>query len=157
MTGGGKKSTAYEFERLMGKLLDLKRRYRFKLVVGGLGVWQLRALEKKFGIDVLFEGEAEITFPEIVKEIIRGHEVPKYVVGRIANPEEIPSIHTPSRNGLVQVTKGCPRGLRLNSSAIKKLFDETFRAVRKYGVGKLSFSHVTLSLALTIKRVVAQE
>ena len=202
MTGGGETCTAYEFEKLMSKLSSLKKHHDFKVVVGGPGVWQLRGLEKKFSIDTLFEGEAELTFPEIVREVINGYDLPKYVASKITPPDEIPPIITPSRNGLVQVTRGCPRGcqfckpttfffrsipletivkeavlnalagaseisfitedillygaegLRLNSEAVKKLFDKTFKTVRNYGVKKISFSHVTLSSALTLKEAV---
>jgi radical SAM superfamily enzyme YgiQ (UPF0313 family) len=198
MTGGGKTCTAYEFEKLMSKIKRLKRRYGFKTVVGGPGVWQLRGLEDRFGIDVLFEGEAEITFPELVKSIMRGENPPHYVVGKITPPDKIPPILTPSRNGLIQITRGCPRGcqfckpttfffrsipletilkeaelnakagapeisfitedvllygakgLRLNGDAVRKLFIETFKIVRKYGIDKVSFSHVTLSSALVL-------
>ncbi|RLG86628.1 MAG: radical SAM protein [Thermoprotei archaeon] len=109
LMGGGETCTQYEFERLMMRVLQLKRRYRFKVVVGGPGVWQLRGLEKKFGIDVLFEGEAEITFPVLISKILKGEEVPGYVVGEQPAPEAIPTIVTPSRNGIVQITRGCPR------------------------------------------------
>jgi len=202
MTGGGKSCTALEFERLMSKLSLLKRHYRFKVVVGGPGVWQLRGLEKRFGIDVVYEGEAELTLPRVIKDLINGYDVPKYVVGRMPPPDEVPTILTPSRNGLVQITRGCPRGcqfckpttfffrsiplqtiireallnalagakeisfitedvllygargLKLDSEAVKKLFRETFIAVGRHGVRKISFSHVTLSSALVLKDAV---
>ena len=110
MTGGGKTCTALEFEKLMYKISRLKEKYNFKVIVGGPGIWQLRGLEKKFNIDVLYEGEAEITFPIIVRKLLNGEDVPKFVVGKIVPPEEIPTIVTPSRNGHVQITRGCPRG-----------------------------------------------
>ena len=202
MTGGGKTCTAYEFEKLMFKISKLKEKYRFKVVVGGPGVWQLRGLEEKFDIDVLYEGEAEITFPIVIKKLIKGEEVPKFVIGEIAPVEKIPTIITIPRNGQVQITRGCPRGcqfckpttfffrsipldkilkeaelnaragakeisfvtedvllygakgLSLNSNAVKELFDKTLKTVRKYGVRKITFSHVTLSSALVLKDAV---
>ncbi len=203
LTGGGETCTRYEFEKLMLIIKNLKRKYKFKLIVGGPGVWQLRGLEDKYGIDVLFEGEAELTFPKIARDIIQGREVPRHVLGEPPPPGLIPSIVTPSRNGMVQITRGCPRrckfcsptmfnfrsipletilkeieinlksgiktiglvtedimlyganGLKLNVSAIKKLFDNATRLARKYNVSEpIGFSHVTLSSALIAKEAV---
>jgi len=109
LSGGGVTCTQYEFERLMKKLAKLRRRYKFKVIVGGPGVWQLRNAEKKYGIDVLFDGEAELTLPLVVRRILSGEDVPKYVRGDIAPVDKIPPILTPSRNGGVQITRGCPR------------------------------------------------
>ena len=115
LSGGGDTCTHYEFERLMETVRELKRRYRFKVVVGGPGVWQLKGLESRYDIDVLFEGEAELTFPKLVKDILEGKEVPKHVFGESAPPSLIPPIVTPSRNGIVQITRGCPRRCRFCS------------------------------------------
>ncbi|MET1100934.1 MAG: radical SAM protein [Pyrodictiaceae archaeon] len=202
MTGGGKTCTAYEFERLMARIMKLKKKYGFKVVVGGPGVWQLRGLLDKFGIDVLYEGEAEEDFPRLAKSLLSGEKAPRIVVGRPVPPEKIPAIVTPSRSGHVQVTRGCPRGcqfckpttfifrsipldtilreaelnaragareisfvtedillygakgLKLDSEAVKKLFSETLKVVKPYGVNRLSFSHVTLSSVLVAKDAV---
>ncbi len=118
LTGGGETCTRYEFEKLMYIVKNLRRKYKFKLVVGGPGVWQLRGLENKYRIDVLFEGEAELTFPKIVKDILEGREVPRHVLGEPPPPSLIPPIVTPSRNGIVQVTRGCPRRCRFCSPAM---------------------------------------
>ena len=109
LSGGGVTCTQHEFEKLMEKLAKLKRKYRFKVVVGGPGVWQLRGREEKFGIDVLFEGEAELTFPLIVRKILSGEDVPRYVKGDVVPVNELSPIVTPSRNGVIQITRGCPR------------------------------------------------
>ena len=115
LTNGGDTCTRYEFEKLMAGVKNLKKRYRFNVVVGGPGVWQLRGFEDKYGIDVLFEGEAELTFPKIVKDILNGGEVPRYVFGESVPSSLIPPIVTPSRNGVIQVTRGCPRRCRFCS------------------------------------------
>ena len=119
MTGGGKSCTAYEFEKLIRRVQKLKAVYRFKVVVGGPGVWQLRGFERVLGIDVLFDGEAEITFPSIAKKILNGEEVPSYVVGEQPSIEMIPPIITPSRNGLVEITRGCPRRCQFCSPTMR--------------------------------------
>ncbi len=110
LAGGGKTCTELEFERLMREIISLKWRYRFKVVVGGPGSWQLRGYEDKYGIDVLYDGECEVTFPAIVRRILNGEEVPRRVSGEPTPVERIPLIVTPSRNGLIQITRGCPRG-----------------------------------------------
>jgi len=115
MMGGGITCTQHEFEKLATKLMGLKRRYKFKLVAGGPGVWQLRGLEEKFGIDVLFDGEAELTFPLIARKLINGEEVSRHVAGDLVPIEQIPPIITPSRNGVVQIARGCPRRCRFCS------------------------------------------
>ena len=109
LTGGGVTCTQYEFEKLMEKLAKLRRKYRFKVIVGGPGVWQLKGLEEKFNIDVLFDGEAELTFPLIVRKVLSGEDIPRYVRGDIVPADKVPLILTPSRNGVVQITRGCPR------------------------------------------------
>ena len=109
LSGGGKTCTELEFEKLIYKIKSLKDKYKFKVIVGGPGNWQLRGYEDKYGIDVLYDGESEITYPLIVKKILDGKEVPRYVHGEFAPVDKIPLITTPSRNGLVQITIGCPR------------------------------------------------
>ncbi len=115
ISGGGPSCTELEFDNLMKVIQDLKKRYRFKVIVGGPGVWQLRGWENQYGIDVLFDGESELTFPILVRKILNGEEVPRYVRGEPPPVESIPLIVTPSRNGLVQITRGCPRRCRFCS------------------------------------------
>ena len=63
----------------------------------------MRGYEDEYGINVLYDGECEITYPLIVKKILNGEEVPRYVHGESAPVDKIPLITTPSRNGLVQI------------------------------------------------------
>ncbi len=119
LLGGGKPCTQYEFEKLMKEVLRLKSKYRFKVIVGGPGAWQLRGKEDHFGIDVLFEGEGELTFPLIAKRIIEGKDVPRRIHGEQVPPEAIPPIITPSRNGTIEITRGCPRRCRFCSPTMR--------------------------------------
>ena len=109
LSGGGMTCTELEFEKLMYEIKNLKKKYKFKVIVGGPGNWQLRGYQDKYGIDILYDGESEITFPLLVKKVLSGEEIPKYVHGEFTPVEKIPIITTPSRNGLVQITRGCPR------------------------------------------------
>jgi len=206
MTGGGTTCTQYEFEKLMWRIKKIreKRGMKFKLVIGGPGAWQLRRVEDRFGIDVLVEGEGEVTFPLLVERIMRGEEVPRHIQGEPTPLEKVPFVSTPSRNGLVEITRGCPRRchfcsptmkffrtiplenvlkelelnlsrgslsasfvtedvllygasatpLKFNPDAVMKLYEESLKVAKRYGIEKIGFSHVTLSSCLANPKVV---
>lgn len=88
-------------------------KYRPKVIVGGQGVWELidSGLQEVLGIDCIVEGEGEGVAPELFIKAVRGEELPRYVVGRSVEPEEISVIRTPSR-GTVEITRGCGRGCK---------------------------------------------
>jgi len=46
------------------------------------------------------------------------------------------------------------RGLQFNPDAIRRLYDETLRLARRYGVDKVGFTHASLASALHLKDVV---
>ncbi|HEC96353.1 MAG TPA: B12-binding domain-containing radical SAM protein [Euryarchaeota archaeon] len=122
--GGGTACTEYEFRRLMQKLNELRKNTKqpFKIVIGGPGAWQLRNKLHEFKIDVLFEGEGEKTAPKLFLDILNGKDTPKRVLGEdIYDPKEIPPISTPSRNGIVQVMRGCPRRCQFCSPSMFKI------------------------------------
>lgn len=109
LLGGGDSCTKIEFLDLMKKVKALRKKYDFRIVVGGPGVWQLTRAKEALGIDVLFFGESETTFPRLARDIIEGKKTPPEVFGEAPFTEAIPSITGPSRLGVVQVTRGCPR------------------------------------------------
>ncbi|MCD6158905.1 MAG: B12-binding domain-containing radical SAM protein [Euryarchaeota archaeon] len=122
--GGGITCTEYEFRSLMKKLNELrkKNKYSYKIIVGGPGAWQLRNKLYEFGIDVLYEGEGEKTAPKVFLDVINGRKVPRRVLGEdVDNPSEIPTIKTASRNGIVQVMRGCPRRCQFCSPSMFKI------------------------------------
>ncbi len=130
--GGGITATQYEFERLMKNLREIRGRgYGFKIVVGGPGVWQLRGRMDEFGVDVLFDGEAEVTFPILAKDIIDGRRSPRFIVGKPPGSDLIPPIITPSRNGLVEITRGCPRRCHFCSPTMKNFRSISFKTIEK--------------------------
>ncbi|MGD0994750.1 MAG: radical SAM protein [Candidatus Bathyarchaeia archaeon] len=117
LLGGGDSCTKVEFLTLMKEVKTLKKKYNFKLIVGGQGVWQLSTVQKALGIDTLFFGEAEVTFPQLASSIINGEKTPSIVYGETPSVDEIPAIVNPSRLGAVQITRGCPRGCQFCSPA----------------------------------------
>ena len=122
--GGGITCTEYEFRILMQKLNELrkKKKYSYKIIVGGPGAWQLRNKLHEFEIDILYEGEGEKTAPKVFLDVLNGRKVPRRVLGEdINDPSEIPTIKTPSRNGIVQVMRGCPRRCQFCSPSMFKI------------------------------------
>ena len=108
-TGGGSPYTKTMFLDFIGKLLSLKRRYGFKIVAGGPGTWQIKEFFQRLGIDYLVHGEGELVFPKICHSIINGEDLPSEIEGKAVPEDMIPLIRGPSRCGVVQVTRGCPR------------------------------------------------
>lgn len=118
--GGGDTCTKVEFLTLMREIRDLREKYNFSVVVGGPGVWQLTQVREALGIDVLFNGEAEVSFPTLVRSIIDGKKPPSLVFGEMPSADVIPAIVNPSRLGVVQVTRGCPRKCQFCSPTMMK-------------------------------------
>jgi len=109
LMGGGGSCTRLLFLNTMKLVMELKRRYGFKLVVGGPGTWQIELIRDKLPVDCLVHGEGELVFPSLCKMAIEGRELPATIDGGSVPVERIPAIVRPSRNGLVQITRGCPR------------------------------------------------
>ncbi|BDC18181.1 radical SAM protein [Acidianus sp. HS-5] len=121
--GGGPTWTAQFFSEFGEKVSRLKERYKFKVIAGGPGAWEL-SLRKPDWVDVVYLGEAEVDLPIVAKKIIDGQDVSPIVKGRNAKLEEIPPIKNPARLGEVQITRGCPRGCKFCS-----ITPETFRSI----------------------------
>ena len=100
---------SHSFQRLMTN--PVLRRYRPKIIVGGQGVWQIVdcGMQEKFGIDCIIEGEGERVAGEIFQKAVLGEDLPKIVKGEMVSPEKAPIIRTPSRCGIVEITRGCGR------------------------------------------------
>ena len=98
-----------------------------KVVVGGPAAWQWLwepELVDKWGVDVVIEGEAEKIVVEIVRKLLNSEPVPKYIsVGakEVPSVNEIPLIKGGSVNGLVEITRGCPRGCKFCSVTLRPL------------------------------------
>jgi len=87
------------------------RRYKPKIIVGGQGVWQIMdsGMQEKLGVDCVVEGEGEGVVGEIFEKAVHGEDLPKIVKGEMVSPEKVPIIRTPSRCGIVEITRGCGR------------------------------------------------
>ena len=108
-TGGGETYTKTMFLEFIYRLLNLKRKYGFKVVAGGPGTWQLKGVFRSLGIDHLFHGEGEAVFPQVSQALMKGESLPEEIEGKTVPEEEIPLIRGPTRGGVVQITRGCPR------------------------------------------------
>jgi radical SAM superfamily enzyme YgiQ (UPF0313 family) len=98
---------------------------RFKLVVGGAGVWQFdyRPEEKeRLGIDNLVAGEVDHIAGEIFLDIIDG-TAPERIPEPLNPPrlEEIPPIRAPSMHGMIEVMRGCGRGCQFCEVTLRRL------------------------------------
>jgi radical SAM superfamily enzyme YgiQ (UPF0313 family) len=124
--------SAAEFLALLRSVRGLKRKYGFKLVVGGAGVWQIptSGLQEKLGIDTVVVGEVEGVIGEFEK-ILRGEQVPKVIYARRAEMEEVPEITAPSLFGVVEITRGCGKGCQFCSPTMRKFYSFPLEKILK--------------------------
>jgi len=116
-TNGGtfQSFTEHKFKELIGAINSIrkKRGTRFKLVVGGPGVWQL--VRKKdeairMGIDHVVVGETEHVIGDIFRSIESDNANWLIMVRGFPRMDEIPPIVNPAYKGMVEVMRGCGRG-----------------------------------------------
>jgi len=121
--GGGESWTSKFFSELSETVVELKEKYHFKVVIGGAAAWQIE-LNRPDWVDSVFEGEAELDFPLLVRKMMSGNEFPRHLQGRMPKVDQIPVITKPTRFGEVQITRGCPRGCQFCP-----ITPETFRSI----------------------------
>jgi len=87
-------------------------RGHLKVVVGGPATWQLTdtGYHRKLGVDLVYEGEFESLGPSIFRKLLAGESLPPIISAPPAKIEDVPTILTPSNEGLVEITRGCGRG-----------------------------------------------
>ncbi len=119
---GGEALNAHEFNILMNHPALLK--YKPRVIVGGSGVWQIKDadMQKKYRIDLLFQGEAENDLIPLVKKILNGEQVPSYFVSRQPDYKKIPLIKHAATYGTVEITRGCGRGCQFCSPTMRKKY-----------------------------------
>ncbi|MEM1614001.1 MAG: radical SAM protein [Thermoplasmatales archaeon] len=177
--GGGPAWNAVYFDELSKKISVLKKKFGFKVVAGGPATWQL-ALERPDWLDTIFNGEADVDLPPLIREAISGNPLPKEVKGRDPKVEEIPTIKKPARLGEVQVTRGCPRGcqfctvtpetfrsiplkniieeVKLNISSGQKIIELLTDDILLYGSTRLSTNHqAVVELFRSVKEAGAEQ
>ena len=102
------------------QLTALKRRHRFKIVVGGAGAWQWIVHADKrpeVDIDVVFDGYFEASGPALFTELLNGRQSAEHVVETDIGADRIEPICDPSLLGIVELSRGCGRGCKFCAMA----------------------------------------
>ncbi len=117
---GGDALNAVEFEKLMKHPSIIK--YKPKIMLGGAGAWQIKeaGAQKKFGIDILFQGEGEHDLVKIVMKLLNNEPLPQYYTAKKPDASEIPLIKNSASYGMVEITRGCGRGCKFCSATMRK-------------------------------------
>jgi len=112
---GGEALNAAEFEKLITH--SAIQSYKPKIIVGGAGSWQINeaGTQKKWGIDVLFQGEGEEDLINVFKKLMNNESVPSYFVAQKPNRKKIPPIKHAACYGMIEITRGCGRGCQFCS------------------------------------------
>jgi radical SAM superfamily enzyme YgiQ (UPF0313 family) len=112
---GGEALNAAEFEKLITH--PAIKQYKPKIIVGGAGSWQINeaGMQKRWGIDVLFQGEGEEDLVSVFKKMMNDEPVPSYFIARKPNRKKIPLITHAACYGMVEITRGCGRGCQFCS------------------------------------------
>ncbi len=123
MLGLGNPITNYEFNNLMKKLKKLKKKYKFHVVLGGAGAWQVYrfGLQEHYGIDVIVDGEGEEVAPQVFSKLLTGETLGGVVKGTTPDPSMIPCIKGATIYGAVEITRGCGRGCKFCTPTMAKL------------------------------------
>jgi len=103
LVGMGEPLNKHEFFRMTRKIMALKKKYGFKTVIGGPGVWQLMGFNDpyKLGYDVVVDGEGELVAPAVFRELVNGGRIAKIVKGNGVPVEKIPVIKGSTLYGAV--------------------------------------------------------
>lgn len=125
------------------KFMRIKNGYRYKIVVGGPGSWQLALTGRwrELGVDHIVVGETDHVINDIFEQIVHGNAPEVIHVKSFPKVEEISTIVNPSYKGMVEVMRGCGRNCKFcepNLRAIRfipaeKILDEV-RVNLKHGI-----------------------
>ncbi|NWJ29848.1 B12-binding domain-containing radical SAM protein [Marine Group I thaumarchaeote] len=102
---------AMKFKKMCASIIQLKKKYGFKVVVGGNGAWELAKSDrmKIHGIDTVVVGEADELAIDLFQDLERG-DAPELMHCFVRNLENIPVIEGPTINSLIEAMRGCGRG-----------------------------------------------
>ena len=102
---------AMKFKKMCASIIQLKKKYGFKVVVGGNGSWELAKPDrmKIHGIDTVVIGEADELALDLFHDL-ENSDAPELLHTFVRNIENIPVIKGPTVNSLVEAMRGCGRG-----------------------------------------------
>jgi radical SAM superfamily enzyme YgiQ (UPF0313 family) len=102
---------AMKFKKMCASIIQLKKKYNFKVVVGGNGAWELAKPDrmKIHGIDTVVIGEADELALDLFHDLEQG-DAPELLHTFVRNIENIPQIQGPTINSLIEAMRGCGRG-----------------------------------------------
>ena len=121
------------FRDLCKKVKKLKEKYRFKVVVGGSGAWQLsfdKKIRDEYGIDHVVVGEADDKVVNIYHDIMAGN-AKDVIYTHTEQIQNIPLLHAPSCNGLIEAMRGCGRGCDFCDPNMRKKRDFPIDRLKK--------------------------
>lgn len=112
---GGEALNAAEFKKLITH--PAIQKYKPKVIVGGAGSWQISeaGMQKKWNIDVLFQGEGEENLISVFKKIMENKPVQSYFIATKPNRKKILPIKHAACYGMIEITRGCGRGCQFCS------------------------------------------
>jgi radical SAM superfamily enzyme YgiQ (UPF0313 family) len=119
------------------QLTALKRKYGFKILVGGAGAWQFTVPGSQLAdrsphptgnppwpdvdIDLLFQGYFEASGPELFTDLLNGREHAGPVIEPDTGAARIQPILGPSLLGILELSRGCGRGCKFCAMARRKM------------------------------------
>jgi len=96
----------------------LIKEHRPKVVIGGNGSWELKG--EDVGVDLIYLGEGERTFPQVCRKIVAGEDVGGEVEGEAVPGDDIPVNRGATVGGIVEIGRGCWRGCSFCSPTMRK-------------------------------------
>ena len=102
---------AMKFKKMCARIIQLKKQYGFRVVVGGNGAWELAKTDRMrvHGIDTVVVGEADELALDLFNDLERG-DAPELMHCFVKNIQNIPVINGPTVNSLIEAMRGCGRG-----------------------------------------------
>ena len=102
---------AMKFKKMCAEIIQLKKKYDFKVVVGGNGAWELAKSDRMrvHGIDTVVVGEADELALDLFHDLEKG-DAPELMHCFVKNIQNIPEITKPTVNSLIEAMRGCGRG-----------------------------------------------
>ena len=120
----GELYTKYWTRQTLEQLTAFKRKYGFKIVVGGAGAWQWLSHRDKrpdVDIDVVFQGYFELSGGELFSNLLNGRSCDAVVIESDTGAGRIQPIQGPSLLGIIELSRGCGRGCKFCAMTRQKM------------------------------------